>query len=606
MNLHHIGRRLGRWLLAGAFLAQAPAALAAFTLTTVHDGGNPARPQYVVDTDAGLIFKVRAYDNGGSTTSAGDISSLVYKGLEYADPVRGTQLNSGADYLYTGVGAVQVTAEAVDANGHVTPAATTNNGVVNGSHYFKITLRSVSSKGGVLTHYYLVKRGEANIYMGTHFTEQPDVHGLVRFIARVPVARLPNGGPAGLPGGLDPSGQWPEDLRGTNLTIEASDVFGFAAGHAKAGQTRSKHYANARLKDWNYFGGTGPGVGMWFYRGNQEGGSSGPFYRSLLQQITGTHNELTYIVNYGEAQTEPFRLGVLNDYTLMFTDGGLPAAKPDSSWFRVMNLLGYVPPEGRGGVTIAGLAGRVPGYAYTYGFANAQAQYWVDANAVDGHAFINGMLPGDYTMTVYKGELGVQTLPVTVTANTSYALNTVAITADPSSTAALWRIGDWDGTPNEFLNGDKLSWMHPIDGRMASWNVAPFVVGQSSPATAWPAYQWKDVNDGLQIRFVLRRGQNLQALRLRVGVTADFNSARPRVQVNSWLSGIPVAPPKTTRNLTVGTYRGFNRLYTFDIPASQLVVGTNTVTINAVSGTAGARFLSPALSFDAIDLVPLP
>ena len=107
----------------------------------------------------------------------------------------------------------------------------------------------------------------------------------------------------------------------------------------------------------------------------------------------------------------------------------------------------------------------------------------------------------------------------------------------------------------------------------------------------------------LQIRFVLRRGQNLQTLRLRVGVTADFNSARPRVQDNSWLSGIPVAPPKTTRNLTVGTYRGFNRVYTFDIPASQLVVGTNTITLNAVSGTAGARFLSPALSFDAIDLV---
>jgi Polysaccharide lyase family 4, domain III len=75
------------------------------------------------------------------------------------------------------------------------------------------------------------------------------------------------------------------------------------------------------------------------------------------------------------------------------------------------------------------------------------------------------------------------------------------------------------------------------------------------------------------------------------------------VTVNSWSSGIPPAPPKVSRNLTVGTYRGFNRTYNFDIPASQLVVGTNTLTINIASGTGGDGFLSPGLSFDAIDLV---
>lgn len=605
MNLQSLCRRWGRWLLAGACIAHAPAAFAAFTLTTVHDGGNPARPQYVIDTDAGLVFKVRAYDNGGSTTSAGDISSLVYQGVEYADPSRGSQLNSGADWLYTGVTAVEVRAEAVDASGRVTPASTANNGVVTGSDYFKITQTVRSTLGGVLTHYYLVKRGQPHIYMATHFTEQPTVHAQMRFIVRVPIARLPNGGPAGVPGGLAPDGQWSGDIRGTSGAIEASDVFGFGSGHPRAGQTRSKHYANMRLKDWNYFGGTGPGVGLWFYRGNNEGNSGGPFYRCLLQQITSTHNELTYMVNYGEAQTEAFRLGVLNDYTLMFTNGAPPSARPDTSWFRVMNLVGYVPPEARGGISIAGLAGRQPGYAYTYGLANAQAQYWVDAHPVDGHALLDGMLPGDYTMSVYKGELAVQTLPVRVTANTRFALNTVSINADPSTRPALWRIGDWDGTPQEFLNGAQLTWMHPSDVRMAAWTVPPFVVG-SAAASAWPAYQWKDVNDGLQIRFLLRRGQNLQPLRLRVGVSADFNSARPRVTVNSWVSAIPPAPPKATRNLTVGTYRGFNRMYEFDIPASQLVVGTNTITLNAVSGTAGARFLSPGLAFDAIDLVPLP
>lgn len=594
-----------RWLATALLATTAPAAMAALSITTVHDSGNAAKPQYVIDTDAGLVFKVRGYDNGASTTSAGDLSSMVYKGVEYADPARGTQLNSGADWLYTGVSAVAVKAELVNANGSVVPAATTNGGVVTGDAYIRVTLTVNSLKGGVLTHYYVVKKGESNIHMGTHFTEEPDVHGLVRFIARIPIAKLPNGGPANAAGGLVTyAGQsyWAEDLRGTNGAIEASDVFGFASSDPRYGQSRSKHYANRRLKDWQFLGGTGAGVGIWFWRDNNEGGSSGPFYRSLLQQITDTTNELTYMVNYGEAQIEPFRLNVLNTYTMIFNDGTAPTARPDTSWYGQLGMVGYVPPVGRGAVNVAGLTGRVAGVPYTVGFANAQAQYWVDADPVDGHFAAEGMLPGNYTMTVYKGELAVQTVPVTVTANTSFALNPVAITADPEATPAIWRIGRWDGTPQEFINGDRLNFMHPSDVRMASWLAGPFIVGTSTNAN-WPAYQWKDVNNGLQVRFTLKRGQNAAPLRLRIGITADYNSARPQVTVNSWSSAIPSAPPKVSRNVTVGTYRGFNRLYTFDIPAAQLVVGTNVLTINTVSGTAGAGFLSPALSFDAIDLV---
>ena len=598
-----------RWLAAGLLATMAPAAMAAFSITTVWDGGNAAKPQYLIDTDAGLQFKVRAYDNGASTTSAGDLSSMVYKGVEYADPARGTQLNSGADWLYNGVGAVGVKAELVNANGSVVPAATANGGVVTGDAFIRVTLTVNSLKGGVLTHYYLVRKGESNIHMGTHFTEEPDVHGLVRFIARIPIAKLPNGGPANAAGGLVSHGGqrfWAEDLRGTNGAIESADIFGFASTDPRYGQSRSKHYSNRRLKDWQFLGGTGPGVGIWFWRDNHEGDSGGPFYRSLLQQITDTTNELTYMVNYGEAQTEPFRLSVLNTYTMIFNDGSTPTARPDTSWYGQLGLVGYVPPQGRGAVAAAGLTGRVAGAVYTVGFANSKAQYWVDADPVDGHFTSDGMLPGDYTMTVYKGELAVQTLPVTVTANASYALKPVAITADPDATPAYWRIGTWDGTPLEFTNADRMTFMHPSDVRMSSWLVGPYVTGMSTPGANWPAVQWRDVNNGLQVRFTLRRGQNTAPLRLRVGISADYNGARPQVTVNSWTSAIPAAPPKVSRNVTVGTYRGINRTYSFDIPASQLVVGTNVLTINIVSGTAGAGFLSPALAFDAIDLVAVP
>jgi hypothetical protein len=596
-------RRLGALALAAGLMGMAAPALAAFSLTTLHDGGNSAKPQYQVDTGGGLVFKVMAYDNGVSTQSKGDLSSIVYNGVQYADASRGSQLNSGFDYLYSNVSAVDVQAQMISSTGVATPASTANGGVVSGGAYVKVTVTVFSANGGVLKHYYLAKSGEPRIYMGTYFTEEPDTLNLVRFIVRVPIAALSKGGPAGTPGGADGSGNWPQDLRSTDTTVEASDVFGISS----TGQTRSKHYSNMRLKDWQYFGGQNSAgtVGLWFYRDNNEGNSGGPFYRSLLNQITSTNNELTYIVNYGEGQTEPFRLGVLNSYTLMFTGGGAPSA-PDTSWFSLMGLDGYVAPSGRGTVAGVGLAGTDPAFSYTVGFSNATAQYWTGANLANGGFFKStGMRPGGYTLTVYKNELAVYTGSVTVTAGGTTSLNTITINADPSSTAALWRIGSWDGTPAEFVNGSRLTTMHPTDQRMSSWLPSTFVVGTSTAAAGFPAYQWKDVNNARVIQFTLTSAQ-LQNLTLRLGTTEDFNGARPQISVNGWTSAIPVAPPKGSRNMTVGTYRGVNRLYSYAIPSTALVAGTNTLTINVVSGTSGTAYLSPGFSYDAVDLIATP
>jgi rhamnogalacturonan endolyase len=292
---------------------------------------------YTIDTGAGLVFKVRRLDNGVSTQSAGDIASLVYNGVEYQDQGRGTQVNSGFDYLYKGVSAVDVSAEAV------------------GSDVVKVTVQA-----GGLTHYYIARRGEAKIYMGTYFTSEPDTLNLARFIVRVPIARLPNG-PA------------PSDLRGTSGAIEASDVFGMPNG-----ETRSKHYSNMRLKDWQYIGATGANAGLWIVRDNNEGNSGGPFYRSLLNQATATNQEITYIINYGEGQTEPLRTKILNTYTMVFNDGAAPGPV-DTSWLGTLGLTGWVGPEARGAVSGAAITGRDPRFAYTVGFANATAQYWAAA-----------------------------------------------------------------------------------------------------------------------------------------------------------------------------------------------------------------------------------
>ena len=65
---------------------------------------------YTVDTGAGLVFTVRRHNRDGSSKRLGDISSLVYHGVEYQDGLKGSQVNSGFDYLYTGVTAVSVDA----------------------------------------------------------------------------------------------------------------------------------------------------------------------------------------------------------------------------------------------------------------------------------------------------------------------------------------------------------------------------------------------------------------------------------------------------------------------------------------------------------------
>jgi rhamnogalacturonan endolyase len=519
---------------------------------------------YTVDTGAGLVFKIRRLDNGVSTQSAGDIASMIYNGVQYQDQARGTQLNSGFDYLYKNTSAVGVAATTV------------------GTDYVKVTVQA-----GALTHYYLAKKGEPNIYMGTYFTSEPDTLNLARFIVRVPIAALPDG-------------PVPSDIRNNTGAIESGDIFGLANG-----ETRSKHYSGMRLKDWRYIGATSASAGLWILRDNNEGNSGGPFYRSLLNQGTDTTQELTYIINYGEGQTEAFRPGILNSYTLAFTNGAAPGAV-DTAWFGDMGLTGYVAPNARGAVAGVGIAGRDGSHAYTVGFANATAQYWVDADAADGHFYSTGMLPGTYTMKIYKNELAVDTRTVTVTAGTASALNTISIAGDPSAVTPLWRIGDWDGSPAEFLNGDKVSTMHPSDVRMATWTPGDYTVGTSSAATGFPAYQWKDVNGNIVVRFNLTANQ-IAPLTLRIGITVAFAGGRPKPQLNGWIPANPAASTQPgTRTLTVGNYRGNNTLYTYDIPASELVVGQNVLTLTAISGSSGVRFLSPGYSYDAIDLIPTP
>ncbi|TFW29842.1 hypothetical protein E4O92_17995 [Massilia horti] len=495
-----------------------------------------------VSSGAGLVFKVGA---GGS------ITSITYNGgPELQDQTKGSHINSG-------IGAA---------------VSYTNDGSV-----IKITLTTAS-----LVHYLLVKQNDNTIYMGTYVTAEPTV-GELRWITR-------------LKGTEFTSVPVESNNAGSTGDIESSDV----KGHAD-GTTTSKYYGNQRAKDLTIRGVTGSGVGAFMVYGNRETSSGGPFYRDIQNQSGGGVEVYNYM-NSGHAQTEAWRTGFFGPYALIFNDGSTAPAIPDMSWMGDYCLSGWVGASGRGQVSGTGLSGMDPNYSYTVGFANTTAQYWADVSPTGGFSAA-GMKAGTYSMTVYKNELAVYTEQVTVDAGATTTMNNRSITGDPSTASALWRIGDWDGTPLEFLNGTSFNVRHPSDVRNASWAVTGFNVGD--PVNTFPAALWQNTvgNNPLTVTFNLTAAQ-VASHTVRIGITTANAGGRPKIVVNGWTSSIPAASSQpSSRTLTVGTYRGNNKMFTYSVPASAFVAGTNTMTIYVSSGSSGTAFLSPSYSFDALDML---
>ncbi|MFT3991938.1 MAG: rhamnogalacturonan lyase B N-terminal domain-containing protein [Luteolibacter sp.] len=533
-------------LAAAAFLLANQSAVAAFGLTTTTS-------LYTVDTGAGLVFTVNRTN--------GNVASIQYNG---------TELNSStASHINSGIGSTgtTVTASATSSTILITVSTDSTNTVIP------------SSK-----HYYAVKTGVNNIYMATYLGAATG-NGELRWITRLKSSVLTSF-PA------------ESDNTGTTYNVESSDIKGYADGH-----TTSKYYGNQQAKDLTVRGDTGSSIGVFMAYGNRESSSGGPFFRDIQNQSSlDSTDGGAEIYNYlfsGHQQTESARIGVLHGpYALVFTSGSTPSV-PDMSFLSSLDLTGYVASADRGRVILNGLKGRDTAYTYTVGFANTTAQYWTTASASSGSAGCYNMKPGTYTMTVYKGELAVYTESVTVTAGSATTLNTRTITADPSSVTAIWRIGDWDGTPNELLNGQTFAVRHPSDTRNSSWVPGSYAAGSAN--NTFPAAIWQDTNNAQVVTFSLTDAQ-VAAHTVRIGITAAYGSGRPKIQINSWTSSIPSASTQpSSRSLTIGTYRGNNTTYTYSVPASALVSGTNTMTITISSGSSGSGYLSPCCGIDCLD-----
>ncbi|GCB45056.1 rhamnogalacturonan lyase B N-terminal domain-containing protein [Streptomyces sp. NL15-2K] len=536
----------GSAALAGPLAQSASAASFGYT-----DDGS----QYIVDTGANLVFKV--------SKTNGDLTSLVYRGVEYQG--------------YGGM------------NSHIESGLGTSTVSIKQSGSTIL----ISVAYGTLKHYYAARSGENNVYLWTNKADTSV--SATRYIVRVKKGLFLN--------------DEPDSHTYTNSTIEASDVF------AKSdGQTRSKHFSKLRVMDYDYIGWSGGGVGLWMVRSNHEKASGGPFYRSLLRHQSADGGGLYEILYYGQNQTEAQRFGLQGPYVIAFTDGGAPSSSLfpgtlTTSWADSLGLSGYVGASGRGRVAGVGITGRNTALPYTVGLANSAAQYWGSARASDGYFSIGGVLPGTYTLTVYKSELAVYSTQVTVSAGATTTLNSIAIPSsnDPSNASAIWRINDWNGTPSGFKNADLMTYAHPSDVRAAGWT-GNVVIGSGSETSGFPCYLWKDVNSGLLVYFKLTAAQAAAAHTLRIGVTTAYANGRPQVTVNdTWTSAIPSPPTQpNTRSLTNGSYRGNNHTFTYNVPASAWKTDTsqyNVLRIDVVSGSGTTGFLSAGTSVDAIDLL---
>ena len=506
---------------------------------------------YIVNNGANLVFTIN---------SSGDMSSCKYEGTELND----TSKSSG---IASGLGASSVT-------------ATTS------GNYITIKCVSTSIASSALTHYYIVQNGVDNIYMAAYVTSEPNV-GELRYIFRGQYNVIPNG-PA------------PSNNNGNTGAIESSDVYGHSGG-----TTSSKYYGSERAKDLTVKGATGSGVGVFVAFGNRESSSGGPFFHDIENQGdgAGSDQEIYNYMNSGHNQTEAYRVSnVLHGpYAFCFTTGSTPSV-PDMSFIANLGLTGYVGSSGRGRVILNGIAGRDTSYTYTVGFANSTAQYWVTASAGNGSCGCYGMNPGTYTMTIYKGELAVYSESVTVTAGNPTTLNTRTITADPSSTSTIWRIGNWDGTPLEFLNGGNIMNMHPSDVRNSSWGPKTFTVGSS--ASSFPAAQFRGANSPTTITFSLTSAQAAAAHTLKIGITCAYNNGRPDPTINGHtLTGPGASSQPSSRSITIGTYRGNNTTFTWSIPAADFVTGANTLTITPISGSSDlGAWLSASWAYDCVEL----
>ncbi|KAG7399840.1 hypothetical protein PHYBOEH_007839 [Phytophthora boehmeriae] len=529
---------------------QTPATVSAATAFGYTTGSD----KYVISTGGGLTITMKQ--------STCDITSILYNDQELQYKSMGTHVNSGL-----GKTGVESTIETLNDS--------------------KKTIK-VSCKITGIEQTYLFRPDENVIYMGTYHTKDLVLPEL-RFLAR-------------LDKNVVNAGVLEATIESGMTAIEAEDVMADSKG-----LTRSKYYSAVPFIDDDVHGVESSAAGVYFVISDlgYETSSGGPFFRDINNKFD-VSNELSFYMNSDHTRIEDYRYGFHGPYALAFTSGAAPAASSlDFDFFQDLGLNGFVPNSKRGQMSgsITDSEGVLGDSEVVVGFSNADAQYWTKVAAGSKTFTSPFMKAGRYTATVYKKQLAVATSTVEIEGGGSNPLSlsvSYNMTANP-----IWRIGEWDGTPEGFLNADKIHKMHPSDNRMTAWEPLTFTAG-SDKDSAFPMAQFRSANDPITISFSLTDEQAQSPKTLKIGQTLAKAGARNSVTVNdNWTAPVPESVGVKTRGITRGVTLGNYKLYEYAIPASALVAGTNTIKLTIASGASdpAEKFLAASVVFDALELV---
>ncbi|KAM0216896.1 hypothetical protein ACHAQD_007615 [Fusarium lateritium] len=460
----------------------------------------------VTDGDDGSITIDAESAKGFTATinNLGDLTSLVYQGNEYQNQEAFSHLASGID-----ADSVTYKSVAVTQDPYIIVTSTASNQYVD------------------VIQYYVFVDGQDKIYVATYTNKEPTV-GELRFIFRLD--NLPYAYPHG-------------DVSNTRngSVIESQDIY------IVGNETRSKWYSNERFIDDQVHCAyrKSPDVHACFILPVRayDASTGGPFARDIDLNYGPEYHGLTYYMNHGNEFYDPYRQGFHGPYVFSFTQGTIPtAADVDADLFDGLGLEGYVSDAERG--FVKGIAsGTSSDYSQVLHWYNNQHQQWVYAED-DGSFKSPPLVPGEYTQALYQHELLAANFSVVVKAGQTLTSNIVAsnpIITQTERTTVL-QIGKYDGTPDGFLNGDKINHMHLSDDRMSAWNTSTFVVGKSDDAE-FPAIILRDVNDQRVIKFDI--GHDLDKATLRIATTMALSGGRPAITVNGFEGDIPDGPADT-------------------------------------------------------------
>ena len=258
--------------------------------------------------------------------------------------------------------------------------------------------------------------------------------GELRFLARLKKSVLPTGV------------KHPVADNAGGSAIEGKDVF------LVAGQTRCKFFSSTRFIDDEIHSihGKNVSVAMMVPPTGYETASGGPFMRDINNQGTSDQQEFYFYMNSGHLRTEPWRMGFKGPYALSFANGQQRGTF-NTSFFGELGIPGFITDAGRG--KARGTASGIPSKFQTVlHWHNTQNQYWTYADK-SGKYTSPLMKPGTYTMVLYKQEFKVAESRVTMTAGRDTIAN---IASTEKQNNAIWQVGDFDGQPFEFKNGDKF------------------------------------------------------------------------------------------------------------------------------------------------------